>query len=574
MIDTLARASVDGAVFASVVWVISRAVPGLPAGAKSFLWWCAAAKFALALVWTTPVLLPVLPPAEPVATYAAVAETRATSSEHISVGASADGQPAPTRGVPWSMLVLAAWGLGCGVAAYRGLSRCRGVHRVVGCSTEAPEYVQLMTADLGEQLGLRRLPEVRVSDEVVTPLVTGLRRPVILLPLERFGRLSLEQQRMTLCHELVHLKRGDLWLGCVPAVAERLFFFHPLSHVAVREYLFWREAACDAAVIQTLDVAPQEYGGLLLNLGVVRPRASLAAAGAPWSFSILKRRIVMLRDPSSRSLASRVVATVVAGLAVAAIAPLQLSARPSAVEAPTLFGVAAPEAVAADDVQRAKTDARDEKLNFVLFFDEDRTTMSGSVPGDINRAKRLKRPGEPMAWFRMGGREYVVRDPAVLREIQEAWGPPNEIGSKQGEIGARQGIIGAKQGEIGARQGEVGMEQSGIGAKQGMIGTRQGRLAAQESSRSLTEEQKTEIEKERRVLDDQMKVLDQEMRKLDGRMRALDAPMRELDEQMKVLDREMSAMDGRMEEAVKRAEETMRDILQRAISSGAAETVK
>ena len=57
-----------------------------------------------------------------------------------------------------------------------------------------------------------------------------------MLPAERLNTLSDEQRRMVICHELAHLKRADLWLGCIPALAERMFFFHPLADVASREY--------------------------------------------------------------------------------------------------------------------------------------------------------------------------------------------------------------------------------------------------------------------------------------------------------------------------------------------------
>ena len=570
MLDTFARASVDGAIFVAVIWAVSRGMPALPAGAKAFLWWCVAAKFVVALVWTTPVFLPVLP-AGPVHTPSAATQGREIHTTQLP---SREGIEGTTRAgaMSWAPLILGAWGFGCAVLACRGLGRWRRIRRVVRRSSQAPAHIQVMASDLAADLALRRLPDVRISNDVVTPLVTGLRRPVIVLPSDRFNALSDPQQRMTICHELVHLKRSDLWLGCVPALAERLFFFHPLVHLTVREYLFWREAACDAAVLETLDVAPQEYGGLLLDLGVVRPRNSLAAAGAPWSFSILKRRIVMLRDPSSRSLASRTLAPVVVVVALAAIAPLQLSARPSRDAAPAFAGIA--REPAADDGQRARTETSEDRLNFVLFFDENRTTMSRSVPRDIDRAKKHRRPGEPMLWFRMTGREYVVRDPTVLRDIERVWEGPSSVGDEQGKVGEKQGAIGAKQGDLGHRQSRVGAEQSVIGSKQATIGTRQGRLAARESSRSLSDAQKNDIETERRDLDRQMKELDSEMRKLDERMRELDDPMRELDEEMRVLDKEMSVLDRRMEEAVKRAEEVMRGILKRAISSGVAETLR
>ena len=119
-----------------------------------------------------------------------------------------------------------------------------------------------MAIDLGCRFRPRRIPAVRLSDEVETPLVAGLRRPTVLLPARRFVELPERQQRMAICHELAHVKRADLWLGCVPALAERLFFFHPLVHVAAREYALSREAACDAAVLDATAAPPrQEYGG-------------------------------------------------------------------------------------------------------------------------------------------------------------------------------------------------------------------------------------------------------------------------------------------------------------------------
>ena len=61
ILDLLARASIGGAIVVALVWVLNRALPGLPAGTRAFLWWCAAAKFVVVLLWTTPVLVPVLP---------------------------------------------------------------------------------------------------------------------------------------------------------------------------------------------------------------------------------------------------------------------------------------------------------------------------------------------------------------------------------------------------------------------------------------------------------------------------------------------------------------------------------
>ena len=111
------------------------------------------------------------------------------------------------------------------------------------------------------------MPRVRVSEDIGTPLVTGMFHPIIMLPAGGFEALSEREQRLALCHELTHIKRKDLWLGCVPAVAERVFFFHPLVHLAAREYALCREAACDAHV---LAVAGRGAAGIWAS--AARPR--------------------------------------------------------------------------------------------------------------------------------------------------------------------------------------------------------------------------------------------------------------------------------------------------------------
>jgi hypothetical protein len=350
----------------------------------------------------------------------------------------------------------------------------------------------------------------------------------------------------------------------VPAIAERVFFFHPLMNLAAREYALWREAACDAQVLSVLDAAPQEYGRLLLALGLAGPRADLTAAGAPWSFSTLKRRIAMLDGSSSRSIRSRVVAATAVSLAALAIAPVRLSARPpSALPAVQ----EAPRTTA-----RARTAEKERDLNFVLFITDDHTTMSGSR-GDIQRARRHRRSGERLLWFRHDGREYVIRDPQILDEVIALWLPVNELGEQQGKLGSKQGELGAQQGELGTRQGRLGAEQGALGARQGTLGTRQAVLAARES-RLQTEAERRKFDEESRQIDREMRALDDQMRALDGKMREFEKPMQDLGEQMDVLGRQMEELGAKMEEEHGKADAGMRALIERSLTSGAAQLVR
>jgi beta-lactamase regulating signal transducer with metallopeptidase domain len=585
MLETLARASIEGACFVCAIWIVSRALPRLPAAAKATLWWCAAAKVVVALAWGTQIAVPVFPAAD-IRNPAPVAVS-APGSGHVSEH---DPRVSTERtseagGIPWTWIFMGAWAAGMCLSASLAVRGWREARGVVRRATPAGALLQASAREIADLLALRRSPEVRLSTDVESPLITGVWRPLILVPDPRFMTLSREQQRMALCHELAHVRRGDVWLGCVPAIAERIFFFHPLVRLAAREYGFWREAACDAAVLAALGTVPQAYGRLLLDLGVARPPVALAAAGAAWSFSNLKRRIVMLNQPLRPSSTARIAGAAILAVALVAVAPLKLVARPSAeaavasvsfpktAAADSMLAPASAPAPAAPGVQSSqrKSDGAPH-LTFVFFLDDDQSTSSGST-ADVERARRFRSGGGQLLWFRQDGREYIVRDPAVLREVQDIWRPVSELGAEQGKIGAQQGALGARQGDIGAKQGALGAEQGRLGARQGALGARQGMLAAREAV-GLTNAQEAQIDREHEAIDKEMRDLDQQMRALTDKMRELDKPMRNLGDEMEVLGREMAVLGGKMDEASREANAAMRALMERAITTGAAQAVK
>jgi bla regulator protein blaR1 len=575
MLTILVRASIDGAVFALLVWTLTRALPRLSPSAKTILWWCVSAKFIAALVWTTPIPLPVLP-AAPVSSVTIVPQAAWPA------GDTAAGLPVSAQrrtGVP-----ILLWASGVALSLAAGWRRWRKVQRAMGTASPAPEAILEMTREVAARLRLSRIPGVRFSDDVETPLVAGIMRPVILVPARRFACLATDRQRMTICHELAHVKRGDLWFGCAAGLAERLFFFHPLAHLAAREYVFWREAACDAAVIDALGATPHDYGRLLLDLGISAPRRTLAAAGAAWSFANLKRRIVMLGRPSARSMTSRLLAAAALAVAIVGIIPMTLTARtvpshpvvgspaplPSRTVVPAV--TAAAPVVVEQRESRKPQGAKEEDATFVLFLTDRESTMSGSSE-DMTRARQLRRNGEPMLWFRHHGTEYIVRDEGMLREVRRIWQAVSEIGEAQGRLGAQQGALGAAQGNLGARQGEIGTAQGVLGTQQGALALRQAMLAAREMA-GQTAAERADLDAQRRALEVQLRDLDRQMRALEPKMRELDKPMRELSDQMNAMSKDMEALGERMTEASAKAQAQMRELLDRAIAGGLAQIVR
>ena len=611
MVFTLARASIDGALLVVAIWVaiwlLDRVVRLSPA-TRAMLWWCAAAKFVVALTWTTPVAIPILPVEQP-ALHRATAGAR-PRVEQFSVGSdrAAQRQPAATGGWngalrEWSTFAAVGWTMGLLIVGAAGVRRWRDTVRLRDASSPANGVLQAHAVELASHLRLRRVPQVRISPGVDTPLVTGLLRPVVLLPATRFEALTDREQQMAICHELAHVKRADLWLGCVPALAERLFFFHPLVRLAAREYALSREAACDSAVMDTLDVAPQDYGRLLLALGVSRPRTGLTAAGAAWSFPNLKRRIAMLQNQSARSPRSRILAVAIVGLAVAAMVPMQLAARRGSeikpVQAaakpkpPAASQSKPPEPVESESTpqgERQPSGVRAEResgeLNFVLLLEDNQQTMSGSL-ADVARARKQQKNGEPLLWFRVDGKEYVVRDRDVIAHARALWNDVYESSFDHKEIAAAAQALGAEALAHGL-----------AAAEQGMKGAHLGGLAAEQAIRVLTDTHllmpdidfAAELENAREQLEQSLPDLEETLRELEQRLKSdLDDQLRDLRQGLRALEESkrtkeaglsrdlqnrVNAFGARVGESARQANEKMRELVERARSAGLAVTVR
>ncbi|MBN8473037.1 biotin transporter BioY [Corallococcus exiguus] len=331
--ESVWRASWQGALCALAVWVLARAVPRLPAALRAGLWWLVALKFVLTLGWPKPMPLALLPVESTTAQSQAVRVEGAQSQTPgrtvmvltapdaaVLMRVSPQGRtPAPVEGSSagarvaaffksaveslrahswtvggvWALLVL--WGAG---VAWKVRGHVLAWRQVQGMRERARPLRHPVLEEeaefLSNEAGLRRPPTLLVSDEVVSPLAAGLVSPVIVLPAKALRDLPEDSLRMALAHEVAHLRRGDLWLGWVPALAETVLFFHPLARQAAREYALAREEACDAEALRLTGAEPADYGELLIAFGITRPPGSAAALGASAHLHALHRRLRML----------------------------------------------------------------------------------------------------------------------------------------------------------------------------------------------------------------------------------------------------------------------------------------
>ena len=138
----------------------------------------------------------------------------------------------------------------------------------------------------------RRIPAVSRTDRISTPLLTGLLRPIILLPEHPFSPADLT---LILTHEYTHYRYRDLFLKLFLLLTACVQWFNPLGWLLVRESGFLCEEACDWRITRHLDREERRrYGRILLETMDHRPEGGFSAALSDSGRLIEKRLKKML----------------------------------------------------------------------------------------------------------------------------------------------------------------------------------------------------------------------------------------------------------------------------------------
>ncbi|MFK5924974.1 MAG: M56 family metallopeptidase [Verrucomicrobiota bacterium] len=114
-------------------------------------------------------------------------------------------------------------------------------------STEAKGWSPCLN-ECAQMMGLQKIPGIRVKVGLLSPVVAGVFRPVILVPAatKNWGQ---QTRKMVILHEMGHMKRKDLWLRLAADVACALHWYNPLVWWLRVKLLVQCEYACDAAVV-------------------------------------------------------------------------------------------------------------------------------------------------------------------------------------------------------------------------------------------------------------------------------------------------------------------------------------
>ncbi len=176
----------------------------------------------------------------------------------------------------------------------------------------------------------RRIPAVSRTDRISTPLLTGLLRPIILLPEHPFSPADLT---LILTHEYTHYRYRDLFLKLFLLLTACVQWFNPLGWLLVRESGFLCEEACDWRITRHLDREERRrYGRILLETMDHCPEGGFSAALSDSGRLIEKRLKKMLHaSPMKKRFVALAAAAVLALCGAGTVLAVSLSPNAPAV---------------------------------------------------------------------------------------------------------------------------------------------------------------------------------------------------------------------------------------------------
>ncbi len=225
----------------------------------------------------------------------------------------------------WAIVVsaLLAWAVLLHRRLWRVMSRAIPIE---------PYHIAINLDELRHRAGVRQSVSLLVSDELTSPAVAGLWKPRIVLPVGIADMLTPDQLRWVILHELVHIRRYDLWFTAFQKFVQTIHFFNPAVWLANMTINRQREYVCDDVALASADVSRRECGAAFLKIAATVNRQPTNVP-VPLSFlrfpSPYRRRLMKILD-KNRPLRTRLNFGSILLLAIIAVAVIP-RLRPDAV---------------------------------------------------------------------------------------------------------------------------------------------------------------------------------------------------------------------------------------------------
>lgn len=165
----------------------------------------------------------------------------------------------------WGIVAGTVWILGAIISFFIKIRNYRRFTVSIRkeCKPVSEQRVYAEAENLCTMLHIDDKPQLYESKAVSGPITVGVWRTAVVLPLDRE---NLERLPLILHHELVHVKRRDLWYKWLYQILLCIHWFNPVLYLIGRKLNIDCELACDEAVLGALtQEGKRAYGNILLD---------------------------------------------------------------------------------------------------------------------------------------------------------------------------------------------------------------------------------------------------------------------------------------------------------------------
>ena len=223
--------------------------------------------------------------------------TRAPRKSSESIAPKPAASAGETRAEALLSWIILVWAAGAGALALLYLGNLLKFRRLSRAAHTPGATAIGVLEGCKSELRVRQTVRLLESGAIGSPTVVGWWRPTILLPLGLDAHLDPARLRHVLLHELAHVKRNDVLVNWIAALAQLLHWFNPALWLAGQLMRVDMESASDAFVLGHLSRAERTaYGDTLVHLadangGVISPRHGLGIAPR---HKDLRARLIMI----------------------------------------------------------------------------------------------------------------------------------------------------------------------------------------------------------------------------------------------------------------------------------------
>jgi murein DD-endopeptidase MepM/ murein hydrolase activator NlpD/beta-lactamase regulating signal transducer with metallopeptidase domain len=257
----------------------------------------------------------------------------------------------PQAALPWPEIVLALVIAGWTWRAFAARRAASALKQILANSRAVVQGPAMAAIRIwSQQLGLKRRPELRVTEASISPFSFGVAKPIICLPDGMEDQLAQSALDLVVGHECLHVARGDGWRRPLERIFADLLWFNPFAWRIRHELDLARELACDEAVLDRA-ATPGDYArvlrdvaGLASGLDASAPAASMSLSGGGRVLVMRVKRALghAKRKPGRAALAGMLLLALVG--APMAIAQAVLAAPPAPPAPPSAIAPPAPPA--------------------------------------------------------------------------------------------------------------------------------------------------------------------------------------------------------------------------------------